>query len=223
MPHVLFKCKLTSRRIGIRQSLLGFSLIELFVVIAVLAALSAFLIPVVQRVRGGADSVKCASNLRQIGAALNSYANDNDNRYPVTYGPARTPPDKKTWAQKIAPYAGMSDDAMGSMPLPRVTGIFVCPAQSKQAIEEERHVSYCYNEMLLTVWQYQRQDMDPSSFFLVVESEGINTELFNISNRNVARRHPEGAANFLYADGHVESIREQINQDDPRWGLRLNN
>ena len=52
---------------------LGFSIIELIVVLAVLAVLTALLIPAVQQSREAARNVQCLNSLRQIGIAFHNY------------------------------------------------------------------------------------------------------------------------------------------------------
>jgi prepilin-type N-terminal cleavage/methylation domain-containing protein len=60
----------------------AFTLIELLTVIAIIGILAAILIPTVGAVRRTAIKSQCASNLRQLGTAVNLYRNDNKNRIP---------------------------------------------------------------------------------------------------------------------------------------------
>jgi prepilin-type N-terminal cleavage/methylation domain-containing protein/prepilin-type processing-associated H-X9-DG protein len=56
----------------------GFTLTEMLVVIAVIAILTAILLPVFSTVREKARQNACLGNLRQIGTALTAYAQDYD-------------------------------------------------------------------------------------------------------------------------------------------------
>jgi prepilin-type N-terminal cleavage/methylation domain-containing protein/prepilin-type processing-associated H-X9-DG protein len=60
----------------------AFTLVELLVVIAIIALLGSLALPNFELGIRKAQSVKCSENLRGIGAAVLSYANDNGNVYP---------------------------------------------------------------------------------------------------------------------------------------------
>ena len=61
----------------------GFTLIELLVVIAIIAILAAMLLPALQSARERARRSNCTNNLKQMGLALMSYAQDNKEKMPI--------------------------------------------------------------------------------------------------------------------------------------------
>ncbi len=60
----------------------GFTLIELLVVLAIIALLASLIIPVSNGVMEKARSTQCASNLGQVGIAVNAWATDHDSYFP---------------------------------------------------------------------------------------------------------------------------------------------
>ena len=63
----------------------GFTLIELLVVVAIIAILSALLLPALTRAKQAGKRAACLSNLRQIGIAIHTYSLENDGLIP--FGP----------------------------------------------------------------------------------------------------------------------------------------
>ncbi len=114
---------------------LGFTVIELLVVIGIITALLAILLPAIERVRHQAYIDKCASNLHQIGIALTLYEGDNhgqsartmyDPAAPIAQGTGVTAPDP------FLPGGPAANDITASVFLvlksEKITpAIFICP------------------------------------------------------------------------------------------------
>jgi prepilin-type N-terminal cleavage/methylation domain-containing protein/prepilin-type processing-associated H-X9-DG protein len=79
---------ISSTHVSRRQS--AFTLVELLVVIGIIAVLIAILLPALTRAKQQATYVKCQSNLRQIGMAVQMYATANRDVVPWGLVPART-------------------------------------------------------------------------------------------------------------------------------------
>ena len=96
------------------QAKLAFTLIELLTVIAIIGILAAIIIPTVGAVREKAKSVRCVSNLRQIGVGIRLFANDNKGAV-VSY--RGVPSDSSNpnsqgllWAEMLLPYMAIKPE-----------------------------------------------------------------------------------------------------------------
>lgn len=66
----------------VRHKKHGFTLVEILIAIAIIAILSAIMVPNYSKSRSNANFVSCKQNLRNIAAALETYATDHDGVYP---------------------------------------------------------------------------------------------------------------------------------------------
>lgn len=101
----------------------AFTLVELLVVIGIIAALIAMLLPALSKARESAKASQCMSNLRQIGLTVQLYTNENRGRWLPPY---RIPQFSLGWsAPNSGPYlaAHLTGIYMKENP-----SVFLCPS-----------------------------------------------------------------------------------------------
>ncbi len=101
---------------------LGFTLIEILIVIAIIVILAAILFPVFASSREKARAASCLSNYHQVGIAIQMYAQDFDDKTPANGGS----------------FGGLIQD---SVPYIHTSSVFVCPDDYDRD-EEGRAGSY---------------------------------------------------------------------------------
>lgn len=122
-----------SRRYKRLPSPKGFTLVELLVVIAIIGLLLSILLPSLRVARQQAYTVKCMSNLRQLGTALWLYAaNNNDFAVPGGYSNPSNPEATRYWFGENSPNG--IDHTKGFLyPYLRselkAEGVYECPIQ----------------------------------------------------------------------------------------------
>jgi type II secretory pathway pseudopilin PulG len=90
----------------IRSAPIGLTLVELLVVVSIIAMIAALLLPAVQAAREAARRMQCGNNLKQVGMALQSYADVHGSLPPgnITMGPCCNTPTQTVWSVSILPY-----------------------------------------------------------------------------------------------------------------------
>lgn len=222
----------------------AFTLLEILASVAIVAVLAAMLFPAIGKMTARSREAKCISNLRQLGTAWLSYANDNGGRLASSgWKNTSTNPDNPG----IRDYAGMPSGSTGSDPWLRTT-TFTCPvlqADPATATQEAFFRTYSVNELACDLYApgatYGSQKRRlaninrPSVFAVAMDGSiapgGAVTSLYSTtcSNREgkeqlVQRPHGNPAsrgANILYADGHVAlteaSVILNTSSTSPLW------
>jgi general secretion pathway protein G len=213
----------------------GFTLVELLVVIVIIGILAAIAVPATGKALDKARETRCMSNLRQIGIAQAAFANDNNNDY--AYGwyyhtgdwVNTTAPDGRfqvTWIERLLPYVGTTISANNILSDPKSP--FVCPS-AKTKNGNNTVTSYAVNNNTLDSRWLSKSLRVPSPSRIVLVGDQLdktwNDGLTPPGNGDTAAafRHGEKKrGNFLFCDGHVESLRaDQLSNSAPadqnRW------
>lgn len=212
----------------------GFTLIELLVVITIVGVLASIALNLVGQGRAMAHKAACSSNLRQLGAAVRLYLNDNNQTF---FPYAERTRQGTIWYFGMETGSGAPEGQRGLDPeagplypyIQQVGSIEVCPAfDYKNALYKPKFKGaswgYGYNWKLGGGWsgrdpmhlsQLSNQSRvivfgdcaQANTFQPPASTENPMLEEFYIINESFKTIHfrHRHSANFLFADGHVES------------------
>lgn len=226
-----------------RRQQAGFTLTEVLVAVGICAVLAAMILPAISNSIMAAKRTSCAANMRQIGTALLTYANDHDGDFPET---SHTTTVSKAWISVLSPYLSDMDK------------VRICPADPKGAARlEAGGTSYILNSFVF-VPQLDpfgrpmgvqanniRRIPKPShtiTVFVVSDDRGVGVTNDHTHSENWDRgwnrllydiepdRHrlgdrsedrTGGSANYLYADGHVETLTAKHVHEQCTQGINI--
>ena len=119
----LLRCGWRRIRPNVKTKQTAFTLIELLVVIAIISILASMLLPALGKAKEKAVSIYCNNNLRQLGLSMEMYADDYNERLPLSSTPITTP-GLGGWTSPVVPWM------VALQPDYQNTNILRCPALS---------------------------------------------------------------------------------------------
>lgn len=218
-----------------RQPRKAFTLIELLVVIAIIAVLAALLLPTLGRSKAKAEGIACTNNLKQLSVAWQLYADDHETLLVNNHGVPETLGRRQNWANNVQDWVDgedntnlfrLSDSKLGPY-ASRATAIYKCPSDREPALNGQRirtmamnaqvgnpgELTNRFNPAYMQFFK-QAEIPNPSGIFVFLDEhcDTLNDGFF--VNRlddgawgNLPGSYHNGAANFSFADGHVEAHR----------------
>ena len=213
----------------------GLTLVELLVVLAIIGILAGLILPAVQKAREAARRIQCANNLRQIGLAIHMHCNTFKGKFPrSTHG---TMDFEQTWIYTLAPFMENVDSVRICPEDPRgrekldnqgtsyILNEYICSpgpdaatninflqstsrtilvftasdSRGTAITEDHTHSRNWFRNPTSATWNRIVSDIQPDRFS-------------GPPRGSPASKRAVGYANYLFADGHVETIpAQQIN------------
>ncbi len=209
----------------------AFTLIELLVVVVIIGILAAILFAGIGRFRDYGKTIKCTSNLRQVAAAMTTYAAENNGRYPFMWGDPAPVGEYTTWIYRLQPYLNNK----GNVGRESAADFMSCPAKTQSAasnvatygINSYMGIGFA-NYVASTNWCYYTSRVPrPSQIILIGDMQAANSEVIPTSDKKSLLgnqsygpgfRHGAGnnsnvdkhqLANVAFCDGHVEGLKSE--------------
>jgi prepilin-type N-terminal cleavage/methylation domain-containing protein/prepilin-type processing-associated H-X9-DG protein len=197
---------------------LGFSLIELLLVISIIALLLSILMPALGKARSAAMRLKCTHNLKQINLAMLLYLEANNQTYPCAEDPFLG--DfwlwMGVWSSFVEPYLGgqITDDRPSIMACPENTTVYSFGYAYSMSF-------YHSPEQIDTMDSYEDTFMPTSVQPSIPQrSSNVARPAHKILIGEWYSNHLpidddqgwwcwQGSRNYLFADGHVSFLEAQ--------------
>jgi prepilin-type N-terminal cleavage/methylation domain-containing protein/prepilin-type processing-associated H-X9-DG protein len=216
-----------------RFSVLAFTLIELLVVIAIIAILAGMLIPALAAAKGKGESIKCLSNLKQLGIASTVYASDFNGGFPPRVDVNRWPTQMKRYYDNLLVLQCPTELKQRAKGTPTVNPKNVQPDDAIRAYIFNGFNDYFIKgtasadmSVIIGKQVIEANIKQPSITILIGEKktgsdnfymdllEGVGNQVDQIERSRHSPRKPKmdavtknGGSNYTFVDGHAEFLR----------------
>ena len=184
----------------------GFTLIELLTVISIIAVLAALLFPLMGRMREMGNRTRCLSNIRQLGAAMKTYASENDQVYPLT----QTPDYANTWENMLLKRNYITKE------------VLICPSDVAKRTVPGDIRSYAVNGYLGDYYNNSASILGvgmkitrPLSDVIMLADRGSGVSVINsascasaFQNSDCYSNHKKAGANYVFMDLHAQWLED---------------
>lgn len=198
----------------------GFTLVELLVVIVIIGVLAGLAVPAVNNSLRRARFVESQSNLRQIGVALQLFAQDHEGILPVARGTLTyqsdwesVPEAQRSWQMQLIPYTSGSEKIFQSAyagsynPTAKRWGFFLGGhAAREEAKAEGLTGDASFRGLNLRKMQTPSKHIIAGECFFGMTANDSDKDDYNSNNPAFKNKDPRVKTNVLFADGHIESI-----------------
>ena len=207
----------------------AFSLVELLVVLAILAVLASISVPAVRGAIENSQRAKCAANMKSIGAGIHLYAAENNGKLPSINC---INPDS-TWIEQLQPHLGTNYtrvrvSAADPRAAAKLADAHATSYLLNERVEADSFVDGATGELVPGEVVFDRLGRipEPSRAILVFLGNtnktstgtdhihsgvmkswnGLRGEIWPDAFGGGSPDGTRGSANYLFADGHIETI-----------------
>ena len=225
------------QRPSIVQEQRAITLVELLIAIGLVAIMAALILPAIGSLSGAAKTATCMNNMRQVYTALMSYAAEHNQYMP----PGRFIPMQEM--STVSLKAHLEPHYIGRIPnCPTVRlnpqGLAELAPGETEAQELAKKGSYSFNghftrtkinNMPGKYWGYPANYLGSHQFLFLTEGHEASV-MWNMSQfntvlngldvygfRRAPRDHGRKRLNFMFLDGHGETLAPRLNGSSYEW------